>query len=466
MATFSQTKAVPLETTRSQKLYFAVWRWHFYAGLYVIPFFLMLAVTGLMMMYVNFFAGRDGERIAVPLAETTVTVAQQAEAATTVVPGQIVQYILPRQEGLAAVFKIDTDSGQRLVAVNPYTGEVVESWESLATWYSVADAIHGKLMLGDFGDRLIEISAGLGMILVVTGVYIWWPRGTGAAALLPNFTARGRALWKNLHAVVGFWGSILTVLFLLSGLAWSGIWGHKYVQSWSTFPAAKWDNVPLSDDIHAKMNHAHHKDVPWALEQTQMPASGSDAGVTGTPEGAPVTADSLVSLGRDLGIEGRFRVVYPSSDDGVWTINRDTMNSDSNDPFSDITVHVDQHTGKILADVRFADYSIAGKVMAAGIPAHMGLLGTWNFVLNTLYCLSVIFLCISGAVMWFIRRPANSMRLAAPPAPSDMPFWKGAALIAVLMALAFPLVGLTLLAVLAIDVLLISNIPALKRALS
>lgn len=32
------------------KLYFAAWRWHFYAGLYVIPFLIMLAVTGALMV--------------------------------------------------------------------------------------------------------------------------------------------------------------------------------------------------------------------------------------------------------------------------------------------------------------------------------------------------------------------------------------------------------------------------------
>lgn len=29
----------------------SVWRWHFYAGLYSIPFLIMLAITGLMMLY-------------------------------------------------------------------------------------------------------------------------------------------------------------------------------------------------------------------------------------------------------------------------------------------------------------------------------------------------------------------------------------------------------------------------------
>ena len=31
--------------------YFMTWRWHFYAGLYVIPFMLMLCMTGLVMLF-------------------------------------------------------------------------------------------------------------------------------------------------------------------------------------------------------------------------------------------------------------------------------------------------------------------------------------------------------------------------------------------------------------------------------
>ncbi|WP_291737219.1 PepSY domain-containing protein, partial [Leisingera sp. F5] len=305
-----------------------------------------------------------------------------------------------------------------------------------------------------------------GIVLVLTGLYLWWPRGNAASAFVPNFRARGRALWKNLHTVTGFWMSALLVIFLISGLSWTGIWGGQMVQAWSTFPAAKWDNVPLSDDIHASMNHGATNDVPWALEQTPMPASGSEAGITGVPEGQAVDAGSIIALGRALGMEGRFRLAYPGGGNGVWTINRDSMSGDGGDPFIDRTIHIDQYSGKILADVKYEDYSLAGKAMAVSIPFHMGLMGTWSFLLNVVFCLAVIFVCVSGLVMWMKRRPAGASRLAAPPEPAEMPFWKGAALIAVLVSLAFPLTGLALLAVLAFDVLLLGNLPPLKRAVS
>lgn len=462
----SQPQAADASRSLTEKFYFAAWRWHFYAGLYVIPFMIMLAVTGLMMMFITQFDGRDGEKIAIIPGDTVLSLSEQSQIATNAVPGAVVEWIGPKAADLATVFRIKTEAGQQMVALNQYTGEIVATWDRRAGWYDLADNIHSTLLIGDTGDRLIEIAAGLALVLVLTGLYVWWPRDNFAKALIPNLRARGRALWKSLHAVVGFWMSALLIVFLISGLAWAGIWGGKFVQAWSTFPATKWDNVPLSDDTHASMNHGATNDVPWALEQTPMPESGSDAGITGIPDGTAVNIDSVVILGRVLGMAGRFRVAYPSGETGVWTINRDSMSSDSTDPFVDRTIHIDQHTGKILADVKYEDYSWAGKSMAVGIPFHMGLMGTWNFILNVVFCLSVIFLSVSGVVMWVQRRPPRAGRLAAPPMPADLPFWKGAVLVGLFTSLAFPLVGLTLLAVLAFDVLLLSNLPALKRALS
>lgn len=58
------------------------------------------------------------------------------------------------------------------------------------------------------------------------------------------------------------------------------------------------------------------------------------------------------------------------------------------------------------------------------------------------------------------------MRLAAPPVPTDMPMWKGAVLVALVLAMAFPMAGVALLAVIAVDLVVLSNVPRLKAALS
>ncbi len=331
--------------------YFAAWRWHFYAGLYVIPFFIMLAITGLGMLWIGYIDGRDGERIPVVPQEAALSISAQSDAALASIPGgTLKQYVAPRSDDLAAIFRVDLDGDAKMVVVDPYTAEVLDTFSRRAGWYDFMDGLHSDIMIGFVGDRMIEIAASLGMVLIATGLYMWWPRGEGGwrKAFIPSL-GRGRALWKSLHGTVGIWISVVLVFFLISGLAWTGIWGSKMTQSWSQFPAEKWDNVPLSDQTHASLNH-DRKEVPWALELTPLPASGSMAGVAVLESGTVLDINTMDMLARKIGFEGRYQMNLPKGETGVWTFSRDSMNSDSTSPTADRTVHVDQYTGKILAD--------------------------------------------------------------------------------------------------------------------
>lgn len=448
----------------ANKLYFAAWRWHFYAGLFAIPFLATLAMTGMMMLWIAWVDGRDGERTPVMPQETAMAVSVQADAATAAIPGGVLKsYVAPRNDSVAALFRVDAGGDATMVAVDPYTAQVIETFSRRSGWYDFFDGIHSDLMLGVTGDRLLETAASLALVLVATGLYLWWPRSGGwRKALVPSFE-RGRAMWKSLHGVVGIWISVILVFFLISGLSWAGIWGGKMVQAWSQFPAEKWDNVPLSDSTHASMNH-DRQEVPWALAQTKMPASGSQAGAGGLQ--GPVTMDTVDHLAREIGFDGRYQMNLPGGDAGVWTLSRDSMNTDSPNPTSDRTVHVDQYTGKVLADVRYADYSLAGKAMAVGIALHMGTLGLWSVLANTLFCLSVLFLCVSSIVLWWKRRPSKAGRLTAPPMPKEMPIWQGAVLVGLGVSMAFPMAGLALLVTLAVDVLILSRLPRLRHSLT
>jgi uncharacterized iron-regulated membrane protein len=181
MVTTSPSDAgAPSRAPRSDKFYFAAWRWHFYAGLFVIPFLLMLATTGLLMLWTSVLAGRDGENIAVAPQATRVALESQAEAALGAVPGSVLSgYIAPATEDRAALFKLAQGEDLTLVAVDPFTGAVLGQHPYRAGWYDLFDTIHGTLMIGTVGDRLIETAASLGIVLVATGLYLWWPRRGG-----------------------------------------------------------------------------------------------------------------------------------------------------------------------------------------------------------------------------------------------------------------------------------------------
>ncbi|MFK7765442.1 MAG: PepSY-associated TM helix domain-containing protein [Roseobacter sp.] len=446
------------------KLCFAAWRWHFYTGLFVIPFLTLLAVTGMMMLWIAWLDGRDGEQTAVIAQETAMPVSVQSQAAVAAVPdGVLKQYVAPQRDDLAALFRVDAGGDAIMVAVDPYSAQVIETFPRRSGWYDFFDKLHGSLMLGTTGDRLLETAASLALVLVATGLYTWLPRvGGWRQALFPRFSS-GRSVWKSLHGVVGIWISVFLVFFLISGLSWAGVWGGKMVQAWSQFPAEKWDNVPLSDEMHASMNH-DRREVPWALEQTPMPASGSWAGVAGVS--GTVTLDRMDQLARQIGFDARYQLNLPSGDTGVWTLSRDSMSTDSTSPTTDRTVHVDQYSGKILADVRYEEYSLAGKAMAVGIALHMGTLGLWSVLANTLFCLSVLFLCASSVVLWWMRRPAHSTRLVAPPMPKELPLRQSAVLVGLGVSMAFPMAGLALLSVLVLDIFVLSRLPKLRECLT
>jgi uncharacterized iron-regulated membrane protein len=439
----------------SAKLYRAVWRWHFYAGLFVIPFLLMLSITGLLILWFTTISPEYGERMTVKKTGEPMQLTALADRISAAYPGaKIGQYITPYGPENPAIFRADTEAGARMLAIDPYSVTILQDVPKDGTWNEYITDIHGTLLLGGdggFGDTLIEIAASLGIMLIATGLYLWWPRGTISwrEALVPQITASGRTFWKSLHSTLGAWISIILLFFFLSGLAWTNVWGSKYVQAWSTFPAEKWDNVPLSNVDHASMNHGAEKDVPWTLEQTSMPQSGSTVGVTGLPEGVPVTLESVVALGRAIGFEGRFQVAFPADDKGVWTLSQDSQSYDSTDPFSDRTVHVDQYTGKILASVAFADYPVLGKAMAVGIALHEGQTGWWNIIVNFIFCLAVIAMCLGGIAMWWIRRPAK--QLGSPLYARETRIPAGVLVIGALLAAAFPLGGLAIIVFAIVD---------------
>ncbi|MDZ7937775.1 MAG: PepSY domain-containing protein [Rhodoferax sp.] len=324
------------------------------------------------------------------------------------------------------------------------------------------------MLIGDVGDRLIEVAAGLGIVMIVTGLYLFWPRKSEhwGDVLVPDWTATGRKWWKSVHASVGFWVSVVLVLFLLSGLAWAGVWGGKLVQPWSAFPSAKWDAVPTSDLTHASLNTAGQHDVPWGLELTPLPTSGSDAGTLGVAAGEPVNLDGVAALANRLGFTGQYHINVPQDAKGVYTLSTDTMSGDLKNPTQDRTVHIDRYTGRVLAEAVFADYSPMAKAMAVGIALHQGDLGLWNALLNVAFCLAILLLCGSGLVMWWKRRPQGSGRLGAPAVPPQAALWTGGAVVMLLTALAFPLTGGVLVVVLLLDWLVVPRFSWLQAKLS
>ncbi len=89
----------------SSRLYRAVWRWHFYAGLFVVPILLMLALTGAYMMLYARLSNEMGWVPSVSPKAISMSVSAQGKSALAALPGgKISTYIAPESANRPAFF--------------------------------------------------------------------------------------------------------------------------------------------------------------------------------------------------------------------------------------------------------------------------------------------------------------------------------------------------------------------------
>ncbi|EJL6951297.1 PepSY domain-containing protein [Vibrio cholerae] len=466
------TTPQPTAAARRKTLYFLTWRWHFYAGLFVVPFMLMLALTGLVMLFDDEIEqARYAEVLNVTPQAQVMPVSQQLAAVQKAYPeAQVTQFIPALQPDLANRFSVlFSDGSTQFVTVNPYSAVVLGTIDRSESWYEWANSIHGTLLIGDWGDYLIEVAASLGMILLVSGIYLWLPLDNARKAgfLKIRVGSGARIFWRDLHANLGGMLSLVLLFFLISGLSWASIWGGKLVQAWNTFPTYyTWGEKPQSVLTHADLNHGSEKEMPWNLEQTPVPQSHHHGGehemVAINPQ---FGIDQVIAQAKALGFT-QYRVAFPRGETGVYTVSANTMAGDIVDPRDDRTAHFDQYSGALLTEVTWQDYSPVAKAMAAGISLHQGDLSVWNKIANVLFCLAFILISVTGVVMWWLRRPTGQARLGVPPRFEQDGVWKAGLATLLVIGVAFPLAGATIVLALLLDGLLVSRIAKLKIAFS
>lgn len=434
--------------------YNLAWRWHFYAGLFVAPFMVMLALTGTLYLFKpQLDPLMYGNLMNVPAGHHSLSADDLLSRVQAAYPkGQVTQYLPAVDAERSAQFVVKTADSELNVFVDPYRGEILGDQDAKYNLQAIARAIHGELMIGTVGDRLVEMAAGWGVVLVVSGVYLWWPRGKGGAGILwPRLSSRGRVLWRDLHAVTGFWGAALLLVMLLSGMTWTGFWGKTYSEVWNKFPAAMWDNVPTSDEQARDLNTAARQTVPWAVENTPMPMSGDHAehmahnSASSAPAAPTVSLQDVQEIAVQRQVEPGYSITFPTTASGVFTI---AVFAD--DPRNDATLHIDQYSGKVLADVRWEHYGPVARATEMGVMLHEGkMFGLLNQLIVLLICLMILLSAVSGVVIWWKRRPQG--KVGVPPLRHDLPTWKTGVFIMLALAVAFPLVGASLVVVWVLD---------------
>jgi len=439
--------------TRSS-LQHRIWRWHFFAGLMVIPFVVILAVTGSIYLFKPQVEAAIESRInATAEARTadgrTVPADDLVAAALAAHPGWALKtYVLPKGPGdRTAEVELVGDGTARTLWLDTASGGVLHDMPSRRRIMTFVARIHGTLLGGDRGSLVVEIMASWTIILIATGLYLWWPRGAAWwRAFVPDFAAPSgkRGAWKKVHGAVGAWIGVLVLVMLLSGLPWTQVWGAGFTRAKDlaglTSPEQEWFVTLQSGDPHT--GHAMDGSDLWTTgsaddENAAIAAAGTVM--------SGITLQQVVDKVEPQPLWPPVNIQPPRGENGVWTVRAMPQYRPRYE-----TVHYDKWTGDEVMRIRFRDQNVADRVMAVGVAFHEGALFGWmNQVLGVIAALGVVALSVTGGVMWWRRRPKG--RVGVPPMPKDRTLAAGVIGLVIALGLFLPIAGLTLLIALILD---------------
>lgn len=385
-----------------------LWRIHFWAALIASPFVFMAVVTGILYVFTpQLEASLHGwlDRVT-PVGAMRPLDDAVAAARAAAPPGARLQSVLPAYRPGAAVratFQLQDRSPAHAehhhapaqpgapvstlaVHVNPYTAQVIGSIASEERFGNWAKRLHSRLLQGDGWRWMIELAASAMLVMLITGIALWWP---GARqSLQPAATTQGRNAWKRWHALLGVALSVLTLTILLTGLTWS-----KYAGS-------------------------QVRSLRDALGQAspQMPRDLSSGAANGR---SPLSWQRAWSAAREHTPDVQMQLIAPRDAQGVWRMS----GADPGQPFKRFDLLLDAYDGSPLYAAAWEQQSLFGKATGVGIPFHRGELGWWNQALLLLFGAGVLVSLVTGWAMYFKRRQRGAGGLPRVPTGA----WRAAA---------------------------------------
>ncbi len=156
--------------------------------------------------------------------------------------------------------------------VDPYTGEV-RGELSGDRFFRTVLKLHRSLFAGVAGRVLVELVTGWTIILLVTGLYLWWPRkGSIAGVLYPRLWAKPYTVLRDLHTVARVYLPPATLVIVVTGLVYTQVWGSGY--HLAADKTGAFGRVPQPAEIHfpagAQRRYRWTKRMPSPGRDTPM----------------------------------------------------------------------------------------------------------------------------------------------------------------------------------------------------
>ncbi|MFT3676335.1 MAG: PepSY-associated TM helix domain-containing protein [Chitinophagaceae bacterium] len=293
-------------------------------------------------------------------------------------------------KGKAAIAAYYDEKNYELVYLNPYTGAILKHKNMPDDFFRIVLDGHFYLWLPHhIGQPIVASATLIFLILMITGIVLWWPRNK--AARKQRFTVKWSARWRrknyDLHNVLGFYMTWIALFIAITGLVFGFEWFAR-----SLYWVSSGGKV---------------------MEEHRHPVSDS----TKTP-GVVNMADHLWQQHRSEIKENESLGIYFASlpADPVEVVVNHRPGTYYNSDF----YHYDQYSGKELPATgsyagRFTDATVADKIVRMNYDIHVGaVLGLPGKLLAFFASLVTASLPVTGFCIWWGRRKKKKSTPAAP----------------------------------------------------
>jgi uncharacterized iron-regulated membrane protein len=269
------------------------------------------------------------------------------------------------------------------VFINPYTGAVTGTRDYKYDFFSIVKYVHWSLLLNtDYGQPIVGWSTLIFVLLLITGIVLWWPKRWTKAYKNRSFKIKWKASFKrvnyDLHNVPGFYSLFPALIIALTGMVFAFKWfsGFVYVAASGTTTPPPQVNVksirPAKDSLDRLGSMDNPLDKAFELAKQQLPRA------------------ARFGLSLSTGPEGTIYVF--GYKDGETYYGSDAL-------------QFDQYTGKLLHRRNNSEKNRGERLVEMNYDIHVGAIGglTGKIIafIASLVCAS---LPVTGFLIWWGKK--------------------------------------------------------------
>ncbi|MEJ5106195.1 PepSY-associated TM helix domain-containing protein [Chryseobacterium sp. MYb328] len=275
------------------------------------------------------------------------------------------------------------------VYVNQYTGNILAVYNEKYDVFNILKYIHwGLLLNSEWGPYTIGIPTVLFIIMLITGIILWWPKNKNARKGRFWFNWKNVKNWKrknyDLHNVLGFYASFIALIMSVTGIYFA----YPYVKNTFNLAISGYWEQPKEKEIKSPDSlMTKRSDIfdVTALQTEKLYAGSSSFRIT--LNGKNKKGKELKNLPVTVyGKDGRF------SERNLLTF--------------------DKYSGKLLANKPHHKLKAAEKYANANYDVHtgsyFGLFGKIIWFIAGLICTS---LPVTGFLVWWGKRKKQGKKI-------------------------------------------------------